>query len=412
MQTIHKGLLLGLVAVITVVFFRSQGTHDLDTWLTWGKHAYEHGIVDGYAMDGNLYPPLADVLIWLSYSLAMLIGIAPVYTIKFSLLIFLLVTTTIFYHWSNKNTPATLCFYSAMLVSSLGLAYLDIYFAPALLFSLYRLQQGKISQFLFFFTLACLIKFPPLMIAPFFLIYIISHHWRKKQTHTNTEILNWKSLAPAFGLLIVILFLFGKTLVLALLKATQAPWLSAWALNFNWIVTRIFLQNGWGQAYPPGLDPNVAIMNPVPKVAQQIASGLYLFFFSEILLLFILRKKTFEKLLLTAMLGSFSYFMFSTGVHENHLFLASLLAMALFCINPKFLYLGFGILLISSLNMFVFYGVSGNNTGGFLFHENMSSPTYSYWTDAPLLIAYGNVIYFLVLWFCTALSLWREKPVS
>jgi len=363
-------------------------------------------------MDGNLYPPLADVLIWISYSLAMLIGVAPVYLFKFSLLVFLLATTQIFYYWSNKNLPATLCFYGAMLLSSLGLAYLDIYFAPALLFSLRRLQQGKLSQFAFFFTLACLIKFPPLMIAPFLLVYIVTNHWRQKQTRTNIEILNWKSLAPTFGLLTVILFFFGKTLLIALLKTTQAPWLSAWALNFNWIVTRIFLQNGWGQAYPPGLDPSISIMNPVPALAHQMAMWLFLFFFSATLLLFISGKKTFENLLLTALLGSFSYFMFSTGVHENHLFLASLLAMVLFCINPRFLYLGFGVLLISGLNLFVFYGVSGSNTGGFLFHWDMSSPTYSYWTDAPLLIACGNVVYFLVLWFCTASALWRERSPS
>jgi len=399
-ESIHKTLLLGLVAVISMVFFRSQGTHDINTWLTWGRHAYEHGIIEGYSMDGNLYPPLANVLLWLSYSFAQTAGIAPIYLLKFSLLVFLLAATAIFYRWSNNNLPATLCFYGAMLLSSLGLGYLDIYFAPVLLMSLYRLQQGSISQFAIFFLLACLIKFPPLLVAPFFLVYLFAHF--------NFKSLCRRIILPCVVLLIPILFFFGKTLILALLKTANAAWLSAWALNFNWIVTRIFLQNGWGLAYPPWFEASVAMMSPVPESAQKLARGLYLFFFTTTLLAFLLSKKTFENLLMFALLGSFSYFMFYTGVHENHLFLASLLAAALFCVNQKHLYLMLGILFMSSLDMFVFYGVSGSNSGGFLFHPDMTVLPYSYWTDAPLLVAVGNVIYFLALWVFTLAQGWDE----
>lgn len=407
-ETIHKILLLCLVAVITAVFFRSLGTHDIDTWLTWGRHAYENGVIKGYAMDGNLYPPLAEVLLWLSYTLAIFMGVAPVYTLKIFLLVFLLLATTIFYRWSHKNLPTTLGFYAAMLLSSLGLAYLDIFFAPVLLFALYCLQQGKINPFVFFFTLACLIKFPPLIVAPFFLVYLTAHYIRRQHLIHDIKTLCRTALIPTVFLLMVVLFFFGKTLLVALVKTTGTAWLSAWALNFNWIVTRIFLQNGWGETYPPWFEASVAIMNPVPLVAQYLAKGLYLFFFTMTFVAFILRNKTFENLLMFSMLGSFSYFMFYTGVHENHLFLASVLAMALFCANQKYFYLSFGVLLISTLNMFVFYGASGANTGGFLFHPDMSSQNYSYWTDAPLLIASGNVIYFLVLWFYTIGSGWNE----
>jgi hypothetical protein len=407
-ESIHKVLLLGLVAAITFVFFRSQGTHDLNTWLTWGHHAYEHGIVEAYAMDGNLYPPFAEVLLWLSYVMAMLMGVAPVWMLKFSLLVFLLATTVIFYRWSNNDLAATLCFYAAMLLSSLGLAYLDIYFAPVLLLSLYRLQQGKITQFALFFMLACLIKFPPLLTAPFFIVYIAAHYLRRQQLRRDLTFLCRQILLPCFILLVPVMFLFGKSLIIALLKTGSTAWLSAWALNFNWIVTRIFLQNGWGVASPTWYEASVAIMNPVPQNVLYLAKGLYLFFFSSTLIAFTLQKKTFANLLLFAVLGNFAYFMFYTGVHENHLFLASLLAAALFCVDKKNRYLSFGLLLISSLNMFFFYGASGSNSGGFLFHPDMSSQVYSYWLDAPLLIACSNTIYFLVLWFYTMASGWAE----
>lgn len=406
MESIHKILLLSLLVVITAVLFRSQGTHDLNTWLTWGRHAYERGIVEAYAMDGNLYPPFAEVLLWISYSLAMLAGIAPVWMIKTSLLAFLLATGVILYRWSNNNLLATLCWYAALLPSSLGLAYLDIYFAPAFLYSLYCLQKNKITQFALFFVAACLIKFPPVLVAPFLLIYIAAHHLRKQYLAQDMKILCKKIILPCFILLTPVLFLFGKTLIMALLKTGSAAWLSAWALNFNWIVTRIFLQNGWGIASPPWYEASVAIMNPVPQPALYLAKGLYLFFLGSTLLAFIMRKKTFENLLLFALLGNFSYYMFHTGVHENHLFLTGLLAMALFCVNEKNLYLTLGVLLISSLNMFFFYGVSGAN--GFVFHPDMSSQVYSYCFDAPLLIALGNVLYFLLLWSTTLMQGWPE----
>ena len=408
-EVIHKILLLGLLAVITAVLFRSQGTSDMNTWLVWGRRAYELGIVAAYPMNGNLYPPFASVLLWLSHSMAVLAGIAPVWMVKCSLLVFLLATTFVFYRWSNRDLPATLCFYAAMLLSSLGLAYLDIYFAPVLLLALYFLQQHKLPQFAVLFMAACLIKFPPLLLAPFFLIYIVAKYIRVQHIRQDLKHLCQQIVWPCLIFLVPVLLLFGKGLAIALLKIGGAPWLSAWALNFNWIVTRIFLQNGWGTATPPWFEATVAIMHPVPSSALYLAKSLYLFFFGSTLLAFILRKKTFENLLLFTMLSNFAYYMFYTGVHENHLFLASVLAMALFCVDKKYLYMSFAVLLISTLNMFFFYGASGaGGASGFLFHSDMSSKTYSWWLDAPLLIAAGNVLYFVLLWLATMLNGWPE----
>lgn len=49
------------------------------------------------------------------------------------------------------------------------------------------------------------------------------------------------------------------------------------------------------------------------------ARCLFLFFYLLALVFFIRRDKTIQNLLLFSLLGHFAYFMFSIGVHENHL---------------------------------------------------------------------------------------------
>jgi hypothetical protein len=407
MTRLHQTCLLLLAAALTALVFGSPGTHDVQTWLTWGRHAHEHGIVEAYARDGNLYPPFANVLLWLSYECALALDIAPLYTLKGLLLVFLLATIVVFYRWSGRNAMATALFYAAMLYSALGLGYLDILFAFPLLLALYCLQQHKLTLFSVCFLLACLVKFPPLLVAPFFLVYLCATAapgWRA----TLVALLK-RMVLPCLLLLVPVLALFGKTLLIALVKTSGAPWLSAWALNFNWIVTRIYLQHLWGTSYPAYLPPTFAMMSPVPDTARLLARGLYLFFFLATLASFVRCRRSFEHLLLYATLASFAYFMFYTGVHENHLFLACVLAAALYCVNANYFSLFAGLLFVSSLNLFVFYGTNGTGNSGFLFHPDTP---YSYWTDAPLLIAAGNVIYFLALWCSTVIPAWRERFAS
>jgi len=51
--------------------------------------------------------------------------------------------------------------------------------------------------------------------------------------------------------------------------------------------------------------------------------------------------------------------MFNIGVHENHLFLASLLAAALYWTDPTFFSTFATWALLANLNLFIFYGLDG-----------------------------------------------------
>jgi hypothetical protein len=158
---------------------------------------------------------------------------------------------------------------------------------------------------------------------------------------------------------------------------------------------------------------------------------LFLSFYLSALLCFFLSKKTLENLLLWAIIGHFSYFIFNTGAHENHLILSVALGMAASCVNNKYLPLAIGLALISTLNMFVFYGTNGfgplilSNKIDLIFSQcqaiwgdissscnaEFSKLRYSYNFpsefsmfkdgypyDIKLALAIFNVTYFLTLW--------------
>jgi hypothetical protein len=72
-------------------------------------------------------------------------------------------------------------------------------------------------------------------------------------------------------------------------------------------------------------------------------------------------EKTFKNLLLFSIIGHLSYFIFNTGVHENHLFIASALSLILFIIDRKYLPLTITIIIADNLNLFLFFGIDGKD---------------------------------------------------
>jgi hypothetical protein len=402
-EKLHQALLLLLMAAFTIVVFRSNGTPDIRTWLGWALHTSEIGIIEGYAAHPNYYPPLTITLLGFCQRIAEGLSIAPVYVIKFSLLLFLAGSTAIIYFFSNKNFLLTVLAYAALLLNSLGLAYLDLYFVLPLLYAIYCLHRGRLTLFAVFFSIACLTKYQPVLAAPFFAIYLLSIMLEKNQLVASLKKISLRIILPAIIPWLLAFIVFGKTIIISLISLTGGAWLSAQALNMNWIVTRYLLQSGIENQFPPWSEASVAMIRAIPEIPGLWADRTALFFYSLALLMLALQKKNLENLLLFSVMGTFSWFMLHTGAHENHLMLCSVLAIALCCVNRSYFYLTLGILLMSSLNMFMFYGLSGTGAGIRL-HVDMNSEAYSYWHDPYIFIALMNVVYFLILWGATLCS--------
>lgn len=407
-EKLHQALLLVLVAGFTLLLFHGHGTTDIKTWLGWALHTSEIGIVEGYAAHPNYYPPLTITLLGFCQYIAEILSVAPIYIIKLSLLVFLMASTLLIYHLSGKNFFVTLLAYAALSFNSLGLVYLDLYFVLPLLCALYCLYRNRYSGFVFCFSVACLVKYQPIIAAPFFMAYLVAIMLDKQQPLASLKKFLLQIVLPGLLPWLLAFALFGTALVKSLFSLLSEAWLSAQALNINWIVTRILLQSGMEDQYPPWSEAPVAMIRAIPEVPGMWIDRVALLFYMTSMLALVLGKKNMENLLLFAVMGTFSWFMLHTGAHENHLILCSVLAITLCCINYRYLHLALGILFMSSLNMFMFYGISGTGAG-IRIHTDMNSPLYSYWHDPYLFIAAINVVYFLVLWFSVMASAFARR---
>ena len=159
------GLLL-LVNLIAASFFFSPGTGDVGTWGHWMSEISESGLIRGYVQSDTDYPPLAFVILAGVVKCAAAFGATPFVVLKSSLLLFLWIGAGCFC-WFTRNLVLTVALELALMLNSMALGYLDIYFAPFLIAAFFLLQRGHFTVGFILFALSCSIKWQPLIIAPF-----------------------------------------------------------------------------------------------------------------------------------------------------------------------------------------------------------------------------------------------------
>src|SRR5438067_945697 len=229
--------LLLLVSLIAASLFFSPGTGDVSIWGDWIREISSYGLIGGFKHSGTDYPPLAFVLLVAVSRGAAAFGIAQFLVLKFSLVLFLFVTAACFY-WFTRNLILTAALELALTLNSVGLAYLDIYFAP--------FQNGMIDIFL---------TREPIVVWPDKILFYLSY--------------------------LAILVAFAR------------------------------------------------------------------------------QPKTFARLLVYSILGYMAYFVFNTGVHENHLFLVCCLGWMLVFFEADQLTRCINLSIAANANLFLFYGVVG-----------------------------------------------------
>ncbi len=365
-RRINYLLLLGLTTALALLFLNAKGTDDVKVWDRWIQEMQARGILGGYAAvaPDYPYPPLSFVLLWLVANVAGKItalgwlSISELTGIKLSLLVGLLLTTFVFYR-VTRNGWLTIGLQLTLIPNSVDLAYLDIYFAPLLLGACWAARRRNWPLFAVCFTLTCLIKWQPIILAPFFALYILGiRHLRDWRTVPWRPILVG-ALLPAGGIALAALAIFGGAIIATLQHAVSFPVLSAQALNVDWIVT-------WAlhvfdpAAYGPLADGAIGLITLPPGSPVALLSKLLFFaVYGGLLIRFFAAPKTYENLLRYSLLGYLAYFLLNTGVHENHLFPAILLTALLAALNQEYAALFVIWALVANLNPFVFYGIDG-----------------------------------------------------
>ena len=378
------GLLL-LVNLVALSFFYSPGTGDVSIWHQWISQISAFGLVGGFAHSGTDYPPLSFVILAATSRFADVLGASTLLLLKSSLLLFL-VGTSICFCWFTRNLVLTAALEFSLVLNSVGLAYLDIYFAPFLIAGLFLLQRGHLNVGFLLYAISCATKWQPLLIAPFVCIYVLSvpNEGAIARDKLKRQILPFALAAVILAIPLV--GIFGTAVFDSLNRAlTWHRFLSANALNFSWLHTWA-LHLTQPEKYGSLQDGQIYIfLTRDPTVVWPEKVLFYLSYLS-LFVAFLRQKKTFERLILYSILGYMAYFIFNTGVHENHLFLVCCLAWILVFVNSDHLVRGLNFSLAANANLFLFYGISGER-----FHRVIAG------VDITVFFAVANICLFVGL---------------
>ncbi len=341
--------LAGALCLLGSLLFASHGMSDVDLyWLPWTRLATTHDVVTAYRLAAADYPPLSQLMLAMSADFGRFVGLSPLPSLKIALELGLLATCAVVWNWTKRLDTAALVGL-ILVVPTLGLSYIDIFFAPFLLVAFWALSERRFAWGMLFFVAAVFIKWQPVIFAPFIFVYL------------------WRTLPRRQALLLIVGIPLAALAVFALIYggALWAAWKSALgqtvfsgnATNLPWVLTFLF------RALKPDL-----IGPLVEGRIDNFSSGrliltapfklLFAGFYGWLLLRAFKVEGQFADYLRLATLGFIAYYLFNTGVHENHLFAPALAAAALFALTGEWRILLFCALILN-LNCVLFYGFTG-----------------------------------------------------
>ena len=391
--------LIVLVNLVALSVFLSPGGSDVEIWNNWMREISTSGLIGGYTHSDTDYPPVAFVVLALVVKSAAAFGVTPFVVLKCSLLLFLLISAACFC-WFTRDLLLTAAFELVLTLSSVALAYLDVYFAPFLIAGLFLLQRGNLSLGFTLFAISCFTKWQPLIIAPFICIYTLSNGTVETKRPLKKRVISFIFAAGAVA--IPLLLIFGAKIFDSLHRAmTYHIFLSAYALNLPWLQTwALHLINP--EKYGALQNGEIDIFQTRDVFVVGPTKILFYLSYAAIALSFARQKKTFERLIVYSILGYLAYFIFNTSVHENHLFLVCCLAWILAYVDRSQLIRCINLSIAANANLFLFYGAFGQGL-----------PHVVAGIDITLLFAVANIFLFADLLIRTlksdGLDLWFVK---
>jgi hypothetical protein len=354
-------LMLAMSLLMTLMLFHSPGSEDVRKyWLPWMAHIENAGLIAGYTLAETDYPPLSFAALSLAQVIGQGIGWDDFTALKATILGFQLLSTFLVLAVSG-NVLLAAAFNAGVILSGVGLGYLDLFFAPTLIGAFWALRRNQPVLGVLLFGITCMIKWQPLLIAPFIMIHVLkidALHPRAILAGLRSPILAWIA-----GLCVIgggVLFMaFGFEPMHSFRRAaSNSVFLSANALNVGWIeqfIHRYFIENSAGIG-----DPVTFIKDPSPWVFR-VHKGMFYIAYLTTLVWAVQSRKSIETLLLFSMTGFLCYVTLNSGVHENHSFLLLILGILLAALAPSPTSYRLAALMtaMANLNLFVFYGISG-----------------------------------------------------
>jgi len=392
---VQRVVLIVLLSLITLSFFHSPGTGDVKYWLQWMKIYDTQGPFMGFETTQWDYPPFSSIILFGTARMSHLFSTDYFTSLKLSLTLFLVISSIIFWVWT-RDFFITVILHLSLLLNSVLLVYIDIFFAPWFILALMAIKERRMTAFTIFYSIACLIKWQPIVIAPFLLLYILNIKQITDIKEIDLKVLLINILLPFSVIILITLLLYKMYFLMSFITGVTTKYLSGDALNFSWIMT-YFLHVFYPDIFGPLKDGQSGFLITSSLKVLTIPKALFLIFYTGVFLSFLKQNKTFENLIYYSLIGYLAYFIFNTGVFENHLFLASILAVILFFLNKEHLMISIFIIIMSNLNLIIFFGTDGK---GLSFSRVVG-------VDITLLLSLLNVAFFLLIWNSACLK-WKR----
>ncbi len=406
---VQRVVLIVLLILITLSYFHSPGQGDVRFWLKWIESVDAHGPFMSFESPERTplgiesvqepYPPFASLISFSTAKMSHLFSTDYFTALKLSLTLFLFLSSFIFWIWT-RDFFITAIFHFSLLLNSVMLVFIDIYFVPTLILSLWSLKERKMTAFTIFYSVSCLIKWQPIIIAPFILLYILNIKKTAEWKEIDYRGIVINVLSPMIIIVITTFSLFGMPFLKSLASAVTEPYLSGNALNFGWIMT-YFLQVFFPDKVGPLIEGEARYIMTASLKLVLLPKLLFFFSYAAAFLAFFKKEKSFENLIYYSLVGFLAYFIFNTGAHENHLFVTTILAVILVFLNREHLMISLYIIIMSNLNLIIFFGTDGKGLG---FSRVVG-------VDITLLFSLLNVVFYLLIWNRACLK-WNRTSIT
>lgn len=376
-----KCIALLIMILVSLIFFNTPGTGDMNYWTTWLDYAREYGIREGFQMQFDVAPPLALILqiamqrIWSGLSNFVVLRLANTFYLFLSALVI---------HLLYKDARVTLISFWGFILSA-NLGYLDIELVPFIILAFYFLSKEKYILSSIFFSVVCLIKFQPLIIMPFVVIYFVDVLDAEQQKFKlNIRIKNMVKMSiPAILIGGSVLLIYGKELIKTLYRALFANGaaISPNGLNLGWVI-QYWIEKYHADLFGPLNGGGIAIIWDAPSSYRSFRYIFIVIYAVTAIIMLLHRKKDYVLLLKCSLVGYTAYYVYNCGVHENHLFVGMILMILLYIKEPSKInyYRMIMYNVVFNLNLYVFYVIGFGRVIGGVF-------------DPTLVLAVFNVIY-------------------
>lgn len=376
-----KWIALLTMIMVSLTLFNSPGMGDMNYWNTWLDYARQYGLREGFRMQVDVAPPFGLILqiamqrIWPGLSNFVVLRLVNTFYLFFSAFVV---------HLLYKNAKVTLISFWGLILSA-NLGYLDIELVPFIVLAFYFLSKEKYVLSSIFFSVACLIKFQPLVIMPFIVIYfvdVLDAEEKKFKLHISIKNMMQMTI-PAILLGGGVLLIYGKELINTLYRALFANGYAICpnGLNLGWVI-QYWIEKYHADLFGPLDNGRIWIIWSVPSSYRSFSYIFVLIYALTAIIMLLHRKKDYALLLKCSLVGYTAYFVYKYGVHENHLFIGMILMMLLYIKEPSktnyYRMIMYNV--IFNINLYVFYVMGfGRVIGGVL--------------DPTLILAIFNVIY-------------------